>query len=57
MSTVTLYSTPWCGYCRVTKRFLDEQQVPYIEIDANGTVREKAEFVEHDRIPNVGLGG
>jgi mycoredoxin len=33
MSTVTLYSAPWCGYCRVTKRFLDEQQVPYIEID------------------------
>ncbi len=28
-ATVTLYSAPWCGYCRIAKRFLDEQQVPY----------------------------
>ena len=33
MPTVTLYSAPWCGYCRIAKRFLDDQQVPYIEID------------------------
>jgi mycoredoxin len=31
--TVTLYSAPWCGYCRIAKRFLDEQQVPYTEIN------------------------
>ena len=28
--TVTLYSAPWCGYCRIAKRFLDEQQVPWL---------------------------
>jgi mycoredoxin len=33
MPSVTLYSAPWCGYCRVAKRFLDEQQVPYLEIN------------------------
>jgi mycoredoxin len=33
MPTVTLYSASWCGYCRIAKRFLDDQQVPYIEID------------------------
>ena len=33
MPAVTLYSASWCVYCRVAKRFLDEQQVPYIEID------------------------
>jgi glutaredoxin len=27
-STVTLYSAPWCGYCRIAKRFLDEQRLP-----------------------------
>ena len=31
--TVTLYSTPWCVYCRIAKRFLDEQRVPYTEIN------------------------
>jgi mycoredoxin len=35
MPTVTLYSAPWCSYCRVAKRFLDEQQVPYTEIDVD----------------------
>jgi mycoredoxin len=31
--TVTLYSAPWCGYCRVAKRFLDEHGVTYTEIN------------------------
>jgi mycoredoxin len=31
--TVTLYSAPWCGYCRIAKRFLDEQGVSYSEIN------------------------
>ena len=31
--TVTLYSAPWCVYGRIAKRFLDEQRVPYIEIN------------------------
>jgi mycoredoxin len=32
-ATVTLYSAPWCGYCRIAKRFLDEQHVSYTEIN------------------------
>lgn len=35
MPNVILYSAPWCGYCRRTKRFLDEQQVPYTEINVD----------------------
>jgi mycoredoxin len=31
--SVTVYATSWCGYCRISKRFLDEHNVPYIEID------------------------
>ena len=31
--TVTLYSAPWCGYCRIAKRFLDENGVAYTEIN------------------------
>ena len=32
-SIVTLYSAPWCGYCRIAKRVLDEHGVAYTEIN------------------------
>lgn len=31
--TVTMFSTPWCGYCRRLKRQLDEAGVRYTEVD------------------------
>ncbi|NUT89151.1 glutaredoxin family protein [Pseudomonas corrugata] len=30
---ITLYATDWCGYCKATRRFLDEKGVPYREFD------------------------
>jgi glutaredoxin-like protein len=59
--TVTLYSAPWCGYCRIAKRFLDDQQVPYIEIDIDQD-EEAAKRVEQwnngDRIiPTLDIDG
>lgn len=30
---VVLYSTQWCGYCKLTRRFLDQKDVPYREFD------------------------
>ena len=61
MPTVTLYSAPWCGYCRIAKRFLDDQQVPYIELDIDQD-EEAAKRVEQwnhgDRIiPTVDVDG
>jgi len=61
MLTVTLYSAPWCGYCRIAKRFLDDQQVPYIEIDIDQD-EEAAKRVEQwnngDRIiPTLDIDG
>jgi len=32
-AAVTVYSTTWCGYCRIAKRFLDEHHVSYTEVD------------------------
>jgi mycoredoxin len=32
-ASVTVYSTTWCGYCRIAKRFLDEHHVSYTEVD------------------------
>lgn len=30
---VVLYSTEWCGYCKATRRFLDQKGIPYKEFD------------------------
>jgi len=30
---VVLYSTEWCGYCKATRRFLDEKGIPFKEFD------------------------
>ncbi|MGH3341497.1 MAG: mycoredoxin [Carbonactinosporaceae bacterium] len=30
---VTLYTTPWCGYCRRLKRQFDQEGIGYAEID------------------------
>ncbi|HYY45163.1 MAG TPA: glutaredoxin domain-containing protein [Actinomycetota bacterium] len=39
---VTMYTTVWCGYCRRLKRQLEDEGIPYREID----VDEHEEFGE-----------
>jgi mycoredoxin len=31
--TVTMYSTPWCGYCRRLKSQMEREGIAYVEID------------------------
>ena len=31
--TITLFSTPWCGYCRGLKTALDREGIGYTEVD------------------------
>ncbi len=31
--TVTMFSTTWCGYCRVLKQALDREGIAYSEIN------------------------
>lgn len=33
MPKVTLYTTPTCVYCKMTKAFLNEKQIPFEEKD------------------------
>jgi mycoredoxin len=30
---VTMFSTTWCGYCRVLKRAMDREGIPYTEVN------------------------
>jgi mycoredoxin len=31
--TVTMFSTTWCGYCRVLKKALDREGIPFTEVN------------------------
>ncbi|RJK98082.1 mycoredoxin [Vallicoccus soli] len=31
--SVTMYSTPWCGYCRRLKSQMDREGIAYSEVD------------------------
>ncbi len=31
--SVTMYSTPWCGYCRRLKSQLEREGITYAEVD------------------------
>jgi mycoredoxin len=58
---VTMYSTSWCGFCRIAKRFLDEHHIAYSEIDIEAD-EEAAERVEqwnngNRTVPTIDFGG
>jgi mycoredoxin len=58
---VTMYSTSWCGFCRIAKRFLDEHNIAYSEIDIEAD-EEAAERVEqwnngNRTVPTIDFGG
>ncbi|MGX1743826.1 glutaredoxin 3 [Bosea sp. NPDC055353] len=36
MSPVTIYTTPWCPYCKAAKALLARKDVAFTEIDVDG---------------------
>lgn len=44
---VTLYSAVWCRDCREAKRFLEEHQISYTEIDIERVAGAAEEVVQH----------
>ena len=43
---IRIYTTSWCSDCRRAKRFLEEHQLPYEELDIEADLRA-AKFVKH----------
>ena len=41
---ITMYSTPWCGYCRRLKSQLDREGIAFVEVDIE-QVPDAAEYV------------
>ncbi|MBS44731.1 MAG: glutaredoxin-like protein [Nocardioides sp.] len=45
MTSVTMYSTPWCGYCHRLKSQMDREGISYEVVDIE-QVPEAAQIVE-----------
>ncbi|HET9850744.1 MAG TPA: glutaredoxin family protein [Candidatus Saccharimonadales bacterium] len=42
---VTIYSAPWCAFCHMAKRYLDEKGVKYKDIDVDSDSAAAQELV------------
>ena len=43
---VTIYSAPWCAFCHMAKRYLDDLGVTYKDIDVDADPAAARELVE-----------
>lgn len=43
---VIIYSTTWCGFCKMAKQYLDSKNVPYVEKDIEASEAAKNELLE-----------
>ncbi|HZD48080.1 MAG TPA: glutaredoxin family protein [Silvibacterium sp.] len=44
---IVLYSAPWCRDCREAKRFLENHNIAFTEIDIERTPGAAAELIRH----------
>jgi glutaredoxin len=56
-----MYTTSWCPDCRYARKFLQDRQLPFEEIDIDEHP-EAAEFVQHvnsgkRKVPTFEIGG
>jgi glutaredoxin 3 len=43
---VTIYSTPTCHFCQMTKDFLKEKNIPYTDYDVARDLEKRQEMVQ-----------
>jgi mycoredoxin len=43
---ITVYSAPWCPDCRAAKRFLNQHNLPFTEIDIESTPGAAEEVIK-----------
>lgn len=44
--SVTLYTTPTCHFCHMTKEFLKEHNIPFTEFDVARDLEKRQEMVQ-----------
>lgn len=46
MPSVKIYSTPWCSFCKMAKKYFDENRVKYQEFDVAGDEGARDEMIK-----------
>ena len=46
MKPVTIYSTPTCHFCQMSKEFFKEHNVPYTEFDVAHDLQKRQEMIQ-----------
>lgn len=46
---LTMYSTPWCGYCKRLKIQMQNEGIPFVEVDIDQDAEAAAFVVEVNR--------
>lgn len=46
MTQIKIYSTPWCGFCKAEKRWLDEKGIKYQDVNVEADPAQAREMVE-----------
>jgi len=56
---VVLYATEWCGYCKLSRRFLDQKGIPYqaFDIEKDAEARKAYEALGGGGIPILDVNG
>lgn len=58
---VEIYTTPYCGYCRMAKQLLTRKNVAYTEIDVSTNAALRQTMVERAEgrttVPQIFIGG
>ncbi|HEU4481217.1 MAG TPA: glutaredoxin family protein [Actinomycetota bacterium] len=61
MHQVTMYTTPWCGYCRRLKRQMEEEGISYVEVDVDADDSHDARIIARTggfrTVPTLEVGG
>ena len=56
---ITIYTTPWCGYCRRARKLLQEKNLLFTEIDIEGDGDLRGEMMtrsQRDTVPQIFIG-
>ncbi|MBY0572106.1 MAG: glutaredoxin family protein [Undibacterium sp.] len=55
---VVMYGTKWCAYCKKTREYLTEKNIPFLDIDIEDSVPGAAQFkaLGGGSIPKVLIG-
>ncbi len=56
---VTIYTTPWCPYCRMAKSLLGKKNIEYKEIDVTGDPQKRQWLLKQsgqNTVPQIFIG-